>query len=90
MHVNKLYDDLIVTSSKLKDVADDKKSIVTSSTNRVTFQLERNTMHGSFYDVTNDNDVIESVEDNEISDSLVGDELVLLFYIFFFVKVVFN
>ena len=48
-------------------------------------------MHGSFYDVTDDNDVIESVEDNEISDSLVGDELVLLFFKFiFFVKVVFN
>ena len=41
-----------MTSSKDKDRADDKKSIVTSSGSRVTFQLERNTTHGSFYDVT--------------------------------------
>ena len=67
-----------MTSSKSKDVADDKKSIVTSSGNKVTFQLENNTTHGRFCDVTDDNDVMERVEDDE--ESFVGDELVLVIF----------
>ena len=55
-----------MTSSREKDRADDKKSVVTSHCNRVTFRLEMNTTHG-------DDDVIISDVTKKFSDLIVEE-----------------